>query len=139
MPTFIDRHRAATVSRELRRKLTHEAREGHTDARGVRPTSHWLEDGWLYCVLEAPDVAGVREHHNARGLDSDTVHEMEGLEGRRPTSAEDQEQVRAAIETYWHPEPVIESGSSESHRASPPSATDDSRVGKSGVEEEYLR
>ena len=102
MPTFIDRHRAANVPHELRRQLTQEAREGHADANGVRPTSHWLEDGWLYCVLEAPDIGAVREHHNAHGLASDTVHQMEGLDGRRPTSPEDQERVRAAIQHYWH-------------------------------------
>jgi hypothetical protein len=102
MPTFIDRHRAATVPHEVCRQLTQEARQGHEDANGVRPTSHWLEDCWLYCVLEAPDIAAVCEHHKARGLRCDTIHEMEGLDGRRPTSREDQEQVRAAIQHYWH-------------------------------------
>jgi hypothetical protein len=27
---------------------------------------------------------------------------MEALDGRRPTSPEDEERVRAAINTYWH-------------------------------------
>jgi hypothetical protein len=102
MPTFIDRHRAATVSQEVRRQLTQEAREGQEDANGVRPTSHWLEDGWLYCVLEAPDIAAVCEHHQSHGLRCDTVHEMKGLDGRRPTSREDQERVRVAIHNHWH-------------------------------------
>ena len=102
MPTFIDRHPSATVSREVRRQLTREVRKGHEDAHGARPTSHWLEDDWLYCVLEAPDIGAVLAHHGAHGLACDTVHEMEGLDGRRPTSPEDQERVRAAIKNYWH-------------------------------------
>ena len=102
MPTFIDRHRAAAVPHQVRRQLTQEARQGREDANGVRPTSHWLEDGWLYCVLEAPDVAAVRQHHTAHGLGSETVHEMRDLDGRRPTSRDDQEQVRAAIRQHWH-------------------------------------
>ena len=102
MPTFIDRHSSATVSEEVRRQLIREVREGHQDPHGARPTSHWLEDAWLYCVLEAPDIGAVCEHHHARGLACDTVHEMEALDGRRPTSPEDEERVRAAINTYWH-------------------------------------
>jgi hypothetical protein len=102
MPTFIDRHRAATVSHELRRQLTQEARAVHLDALGVRPTSHWLEDGWLYCVLEAPDIPAVCEHHDAHGFSCETVREIEGLDGRPLTSPEDQERVRAAINNYWH-------------------------------------
>jgi hypothetical protein len=102
MPTFIDRHRATTVSHQQRRRLTQEAREAQADAGGVRPIGHWLEDGWLYCVLDAPDMAAVCQHHEAHGLACTTVREMEGLDGRRPVSPSDHERVRAAIETYWH-------------------------------------
>jgi Protein of unknown function (DUF4242) len=101
MPTFIDRHRAATVSREVRRQLTHEARAHERDVHGVRPIGHWLEDGWLYCVLEAPSVAAVRQHHDAHGLASDTARELDGVDGGRPIAAEDNQRVRAAINTYW--------------------------------------
>ena len=102
MPTFIDRHRAATVPHEVRRQLTHEARERHLDVHGVRPIGHWLEDGWLYCVLDAPTVAAVCEHHDAHGLGCNTVRELDGLQGSRPILTEDHERVRAAIENYWH-------------------------------------
>jgi hypothetical protein len=102
MPTFIDRHHATTVSHELRRRLTEEARSGQRDAGGARPVGHWLEDGWLYCVLVAPNMGAVCEHHEAHGLAHTTVREMDGLHGRRPISSEDHELVRAAIENYWH-------------------------------------
>ena len=102
MPTFIDRHRAATVPHQVRRQLTQEARDGHLDVHGVRPIGHWLEDGWLYCVLEAPNLTALCQHHDAHGLACNTVRELDGLHGSRPIPTEDHERVRAAIETYWH-------------------------------------
>jgi hypothetical protein len=102
MPTFIDRHPAATVSPEQRRRLTQEARAGQPDIGGARPIGHWLEDGWLYCVLEAPDLAAVCEHHHAHGLACTSVRGLDGLDGSRPISRADHERVRAAIGNYWH-------------------------------------
>jgi hypothetical protein len=37
--------------------------------------------GVVYCMLEAPDIHSVCEHHHARGLACDTVDEMEALDG----------------------------------------------------------
>jgi Protein of unknown function (DUF4242) len=102
MPTFIDRHRAAAVSHEQRRRLTEEARAGQLDPGGARPIGHWLEDGWLYCVLEAPNIDAVSEHHHAHGLACASVREIDGLDGSRPISRADHERVRTAIGNYWH-------------------------------------
>jgi len=102
MPTFIDRHRAETISHEQRRRLTEEARADHPDAGGARPIGHWLEDEWVYCVLEAPNIAAVCAHHHGHGLSCASVREMDELDGSRPISPADHERVRAAIGNYWH-------------------------------------
>jgi hypothetical protein len=68
--------------------------------------SHWLEDGWLYCVLEAPTTTAVCDHHKMHGLACDTVREMEGLHGCRAMSPDNRERVRAAIQHFWHAVPA---------------------------------
>jgi hypothetical protein len=98
----MDRHRPVALSRELRRLLMLEVRADRVDADGVRPLSYWLEDGWLYCVVEAPSIDAVCKHHAARALACYSIRRIDGLRGTRPSSAEDERLVRAAIEGIWH-------------------------------------
>jgi Protein of unknown function (DUF4242) len=105
MPTFIDRHSLAVVSFETRHRLRREAMHGLVDPSGTKPLAHWIEDGVIYCVLQAPDRTAVCAHHAHLGLSCDDVHPMTDLHEIRPTSREDQAVVRAAIDRLWHTEP----------------------------------
>ena len=105
MPTFIDRHSLTAIPRATRNQLHVEATHALTDVSGARPLGHWIEDGVIYCILEAPDEEAVCRHHQARSLSCDDVHRLPGLRELRPTSREDQAVVRAAIHALWHANP----------------------------------
>jgi hypothetical protein len=79
-----------------------EVRQQIQDARGVRPTAHWLEDGVIYCILDAPDADAACQHHAERGISCDDLHAIEDLKGRAPTSDKDRARVRNAIRRLWH-------------------------------------
>jgi hypothetical protein len=96
--SFIDRHSAEVVPNEAFCRLVREAEEHQPESRGVRLVGLWLDDGGLYCVLQAPDAESVRRAHAERGLPCDDLHELDGLSGKRPNSAEDERVVRAAIQ-----------------------------------------
>jgi hypothetical protein len=102
MATFIDRHPDLSIPRAVRRQMTEEARRSQVDPHGVRPVGHWLEDGSIYCVLEAPDGEAVVRHHADHSLECADLHEIPGLHGSRPVPIEDDQAVRAAIAHYWH-------------------------------------
>jgi hypothetical protein len=36
-------------------------------------------EGKVYCLLEAPDAAAVRHHHEALGVPCGDVHEVNGI------------------------------------------------------------
>ncbi len=62
MPTFIDRHALTVVPFEVRRQLRNQALHGLVDPGGAKPLAHWIEDGLIYCVLDAPDQTAVCVH-----------------------------------------------------------------------------
>ena len=104
MPTFIDRHSLAAVPSVIQRQMHLEATHGLLDPSGAKPVAHWVEDGVIYCLLEAPDREAVCAHHACRGLPCDDVHLIPGLRESRPTSRQEQAIVRAAIDGLWHSE-----------------------------------
>jgi hypothetical protein len=101
MPTFIDCHRFADVSRAVRQEMHLEAVWSLVDQHGVQPLAHWLTNGVIYCVVQAPSDEAVCQHHADHGLSCDDLHGIVGLRGRRPLLATEIEILRAAIAELW--------------------------------------
>jgi hypothetical protein len=99
---FIDRHDVFYIETAVRRQLQFEAQHGIRDASGTLPLGHWVEDGSIYCLLEAPDEDAVCRHHRARGVRCDELHALVGVNGSRPLSGSDRAVIKAAIERFWH-------------------------------------
>jgi hypothetical protein len=95
MPTFIDRHPAAAVPRAVRHQMYLEAVDGLVDTHGVQPLGHWLTDGVIYCVLQAPGAEAVCQHHADHGLPCDDGHPIAGLRGSHPLSVQEMQLVDA--------------------------------------------
>ena len=101
MPTFIDRHPVNAVSPDLRQRLYLEARNKQLDPCGARPVGNWIEDGTIFCIIEAPTKDVMCEHHMERGLPCDDAHEIANLQQLAPPTEQDQRMVRAAISALW--------------------------------------
>jgi hypothetical protein len=41
---------------------------GIADEHGVQPLAHWVTDGVIYCVVQAPNEEAFCRHHADRGL-----------------------------------------------------------------------
>ena len=106
MPTFIDRHPLVDVPSAVRQQMHLEAVHGLVDPSGTVPLSYWIEDGYIYCVVRAPDEQAVCKHHAERGLACDELHSLPGLQGSRPLSGDDNRTVRTRIAQLWHAEPT---------------------------------
>lgn len=102
MPTFVDRHRLSAVPGPTLHRLHVEAVHGAPDPSGAQPLAQWVEDGYIYCVIEAPDDRAVCRHHLARELACDDLHPVSGLKGTRPLTGHETGAVRAAIIDIWH-------------------------------------
>ena len=102
MPTFIDRHPIKSISLAARRQMHLEAVRGIRDPSGTLPLGQWLEDGAVFCVLEAPDGEAVCRHHTARCVACDDVQLIERVTARRPLSDTDGTILRAEIVRIWH-------------------------------------
>jgi hypothetical protein len=100
MAIFVDQHLAEDVPLEVFGRMIQEAERRHVDAHGVRVLGHRMGGQHVYCVLQAPDADAVRQHHTARGLPCDEIHQVEGLDGIRPGARRD-EFVRAAVARFW--------------------------------------
>ena len=90
---------------KVRQQLQFETEHGIRDVSGTLPLGHWVEDGTIYCVLEAPDEDACRQHHHTRGLQSDDLHRLEDIKPTRPISGSDRVAIMAAIRNLW-PTPV---------------------------------
>ena len=104
MPLFIDRHAPAdAIPAPIRHQLQREARHSTVDAHGVRAIGHWVEDGTIYCLLEAPDGEAVRRHHAARALACVDLHAI-----TLPVAADQRDALRAVIAELWprRPQPA---------------------------------
>jgi hypothetical protein len=101
--TFIDRHRVSEVDPSVRYQLHLEAVHGIRDPSGALPLGHWVEDGAIYCVIDARDEDSVRQHHAARGIAANDLHRISGLPGARPLSLAEEQVVRDEIKRLWHP------------------------------------
>ena len=80
MPLFMDYHDELKLPAEAIRQITEEAKAQKSDQFGVRQAELFHNaDGKVYCLLEAPDVEAVRQHHAALGVDCGEVHEVHGI------------------------------------------------------------
>lgn len=103
MATFLDRHAVAEVDPAVRHQMHLDTLEGVRDASGTLPLAHWIEEGAMYCLVEAPSERAMCAHHTARGLACDDVHEIRGISGGRPLTGIDKALVLAEIARLWHP------------------------------------
>jgi hypothetical protein len=106
MSIFLDRHAASAVSGAVQYQMHREALAGIRDASGAVPLGHWLQDGTMYCLLDAPEKLAVCRHHEARGLGCQDVHQVVGLHLERPLSDVDKESVRSEIARIWGASPA---------------------------------
>ena len=100
MPTYIDCHPLAAIPSAVQRQMEREARHGAIDEHGVQPLAHWVTDGVIYCVVQAPDKEASCQHHAERGLACDELRPITGLRGSRPLSGEETKRVRTII-NFW--------------------------------------
>lgn len=108
MGTFIDRHHVEAIDPAVRRQLQFEALHGIREASGTLPLGHWVEDGIIYCLIEAADEDAVRRHHRARGVSCDDLQPVPGLTGERPLSGDDRLLVVGEIRRSWPADQVAQ-------------------------------
>jgi hypothetical protein len=76
----MDFHDHLELPDEAIQQITQETKAGTADQFGVRQIELYHNpEGKVYCLLEAPDAAAVRSHHEALGVDCGEVHEVAGL------------------------------------------------------------
>jgi (2Fe-2S) ferredoxin len=103
MPTYIDCHPLAAIPSAVQHQMHQEAMRGSVDQHGVQPLAHWVTDGVIYCVVQAPDAEAFCQHHAERGLPCDELHPIPGLHGSHPLSADETQLVRAVLTDLWPP------------------------------------
>lgn len=80
MPTFMDFHDDLKLPPDALAQIAADAKAARADEFGVRQVELYHNaDGQVYCLLEAPDAAAVRAHHDALGVNCGAVHEVSGL------------------------------------------------------------
>lgn len=80
MPRFMDFHEDLALPAEAIASIGQGARDGATDEFGVRQVELFHNpDGKVYCLLEAPDEAAVRQHHAALDVPCGDVHRVDSL------------------------------------------------------------
>jgi hypothetical protein len=80
MPLFMDFHDDLKLPDEAIAQIAEDTRAGRADQFGVRQVELYHNpDGKVYCLLEGPDEAAIREHHAALGVSCGDVHPVTGL------------------------------------------------------------
>ena len=82
MPIYMDTHKGTMdLPADLRKKVTERIRTGEKDSFGVVDRGIIIdrEGGELHCVLDAPSVDAVMQHHESLNvpLEHETVHEAD--------------------------------------------------------------
>jgi hypothetical protein len=108
---FIDRHGPSeAIPNAVRDQIVLEALHQAIDSHGAKPVTHWLEDGVIYCVMEAADIESICRHHTTRGLRCDDVHLISDLRVHQPMSDADRAAIRMAIAETWRTENIEQEG-----------------------------
>ncbi|HUY60573.1 MAG TPA: nickel-binding protein [Candidatus Dormibacteraeota bacterium] len=80
MPKFMDFHSDLKLPPEMVAAIAEVTRAGTKDEYGVQQLEAYHNPaGQVYCLLEAPDEAAVRQHHAALGVPCGDVHPVQSL------------------------------------------------------------
>ena len=102
MAIFFDFHPAREVCVEAVRRCFAEARRGYTGRSGCRPLDCYLASpGSVYCVLEAPSEAVVRQFHADRAMPCSVVWPVGGTPRAWPLAETDQAVLQRMLARHW--------------------------------------
>ena len=80
MARFMDFHEGLKLPAEAIAQIAEDTRKAKADQFGVRQIELYHNaEGKVYCLLEGPDEAAVREHHAALGVPCGDVHRVDSL------------------------------------------------------------
>jgi hypothetical protein len=80
MPRFMDYHDDLRLPQEAIDQIARETREGAADEFGVRQIELFHNvGGQVYCLLDGPDEASIRKHHEALHISCGDVHQVDSL------------------------------------------------------------
>jgi Protein of unknown function (DUF4242) len=102
MAIFFDFHPSGEVSVEAVRQCFADAQRGRADQSGCRPLDYYLATpGSVYCVLEAPSAAAVRQFHADRAMPCSVVRSVGGMPGDWPLEATAQAVLQRVVASHW--------------------------------------
>jgi hypothetical protein len=102
MAIFFDFHPAREVGVEAVRQGFAEARRGYTDRSGCQPLDYYLaSSGSVYCILEAPSEAVVRQFHADRAMLCSVVWPVGGTPRGWPLTEADQAVLQRMLARHW--------------------------------------
>jgi Protein of unknown function (DUF4242) len=80
MSLFMDFHQDLKLPAQAITQIADDTRNGTADQFGVRQVElYHNSDGKVYCLLEGPDEAAIRNHHAALGVPCGDVHQVASL------------------------------------------------------------
>jgi hypothetical protein len=80
MARFMDFHDDLKLPAEAIEQIAGDTRNGKADQFGVRQVELYHNpEGKVYCLLDGPDEAAIRDHHAALGVPCGDVHEVDSL------------------------------------------------------------
>ena len=102
MAIFFDFHPAGEVPVDAVRHAFAEARRGRTDRSGCQPLDYYLASpGSMYCILEAPSEAAVRQFHADRAMPCSVVRPVGGTPRGWPLAEADQAVLQRVLASHW--------------------------------------
>jgi hypothetical protein len=76
----MDFHNDLKLPAEVIAQIAGDARNGTADQFGVRQIELYHNpEGKVYCLLDGPDEAAIRNHHAALGVPCGDVHQVDSL------------------------------------------------------------
>ena len=80
MPLFMDYHEDLKLPAEAIAQIADDTRNARADQFGVRQIELYHNpEGKVYCLLDGPDEAAIRNHHAALGVPCGDVHQVSGI------------------------------------------------------------
>jgi hypothetical protein len=80
MARFMDFHDDLKLPAEAIAQIAEDARNGNADQFGVRQIELYHNpEGKVYCLLDGPDEAAIRDHHAALSVSCGDVHQVDSL------------------------------------------------------------
>lgn len=102
MAIFFDFHPSGEVSVEAVRQCFADVQRGRADQSGCRPLDYYLATpGSVYCVLEAPSAAAVRQFHADRAMPCSVVRPVGGVPDDWPLAVTDQAVLQRVLARHW--------------------------------------